>query len=134
MRIILALLLLAAVPANAQNFTTAAEVRPILEATRGSWIAVREYDGEDLLYFTHLEAWRCGLTQIEYAVNGGEMAVWTVEDCYEGEAQPNAIKADGRESYEPMPLGRVEQVQVRITYDDGETAEATYERAAVLMP
>ncbi|SLN33725.1 hypothetical protein PSA7680_01587 [Pseudoruegeria aquimaris] len=134
MRASLTLLLLAAAPAQAQNFTTAAEVRPILEATRAGWIALREFDGRDLLYFTHLEAWRCGLSGIEYAVNGGEMQAWEVEPCYEGEAQPNAIRAEGRQPYTGFGLGSVQSVDVRVTFDDGTVAEASYTRDAVMMP
>ncbi|MFC6640566.1 hypothetical protein [Sulfitobacter profundi] len=58
------------------RFTTAAEVKPILNATRGNWIAVREYDGQDLVYVTHLWSWRCGLAAMAIAVNDAPMQNW----------------------------------------------------------
>ena len=110
---ILAIALLAAGQAAAQGFTTAAEVKPILEATRANWIAVREWDGNDLIYFTHLESWRCGLSEVRYAVNGGVEQIWPMDPCFEDTAQPNAIAAD-RLPYTVLPLKSVESVTVTV--------------------
>lgn len=128
-------LLLTALPsiAGAQAFTTAAEVRPILQATRASWVALREWEGQDLLYFTHLESWRCGLGEVRYAVNGGAEQVWVMDPCFEGSAQPNAIAAE-RLPYTGFALGSVQSVSISLTYDDGTEERADYTRAAILMP
>ncbi|MDP4033777.1 MAG: hypothetical protein Q8P60_13180 [Pseudorhodobacter sp.] len=119
--------------AEAQSFTTAAEVRPILDMTRANWIALREYDGQDLLYFTHLISWRCGLSELRYAVNGTAPQLWPLADCLEGTAQPNAILPDSR-IYAGFELGSVAEVTVTLVYDDGSEDSASFLRAAVLMP
>ncbi|WP_372605475.1 hypothetical protein [Actibacterium sp.] len=125
-------LLLCAGPVWAQNMTTAAEVRPILEMTKGNWIAVREYDGRDLLYFTHIASFRCGVAQVEYRVNDGPAQLFGMEPCYDDEASPNALKLpSGELPYVGLPLGSVEQVEVTLTFDDGSTDTASYERAAI---
>lgn len=120
--------------AQAQQFTTAAEVRPILEATKANWVAVREYDGRDLLYFTHLMAWRCGLEDISYGINDDEyFSEWAMPECYEGTPTPGAIKNTDR-VYDRLPLMEVRTVTVVITYDDGEISEATFNRSDILLP
>jgi hypothetical protein len=123
-----------ATPAMAQQFTTAAEVKPILDATKSKWVSVREYDGKDLLYFTHLMAWRCGIDTIFYTVNGGAETRWKGEACYDGEAQPNAIKAEGVMPFVTFPLGSVDTVTIRLEYDDGSADSATYARGKILTP
>ncbi|WP_424939835.1 hypothetical protein [Aliiroseovarius sp. S253] len=129
-----ALCVAVATPVTAQNFTTATEVRPILNATQGNWVAVREYEGQDLLYFTHLLAWRCGLEAIYFSVNGGEETQFEAEPCYEDEATPNALKVTDILPYQQFALQSVETVEVRIVYDDGAETVAVFERAQIQIP
>ena len=129
---------IATIPATAyaENFTTAAEIKPILDATRANWIAVREFDGKDLLYFTHLLSWRCGLGEIRYGLNGAAAdKVWPMEPCYDTEPQPNVLKMEGgAEIYLTEPLGSIQTVSISITYDDGTTTSADFNRADVMTP
>jgi hypothetical protein len=118
---------------SAQSFTTAAEVAPILEMTRASWVAVREYEGQDLIYFTHLLSWRCGIASITYSVNGGPEAVFPAEPCYRDEAQPNALKMTEVLPYAVAPLGSIQTVKVRLDMGDGSAMMASYDRAGVLI-
>ena len=113
------------------KFLTAAEVKPILTATKGNWIAVREFNGQDLLYFTHLLAWRCGLDGISYAVNGSaDMQPWPVVPCDEDAANPAAISED-QKIYETFDLRLIETITVKIIYDDGSEDQMEYTRKSV---
>ncbi|MFV2053078.1 hypothetical protein [Aliiroseovarius sp. YM-037] len=135
MRLGLAILTaLMAMPASAQQFTTAGEVRPILTATRANWIALRRYEGQDLLYFTQLESWRCGLSEVRFSINGGREQVWPLETCYEGTPTPNAIQGNNGLPYTALPLDSVNQVTVTVIYDDGSEDSARFERQAILIP
>ena len=116
------------------KFTTATEVKPILEMTKANWVAVREYDGQDLLYVTHLLSWRCGLLQLRYAVNGGEMVDWPLPPCLLDTATPNAIRTEDGLPFVAFDLGSIDSVSVEITYDDLSTDSATFQRSDVLMP
>ncbi|UZD91522.1 hypothetical protein [Cognatishimia activa] len=115
------------------KFLTASEVKPILGATKGNWIAVREWEGQDLIYFTHLLSWRCGLYEIRYAVNGGAQQSWPVQDCDPATHTVGAIP-EGMSIYAEWPLKSVESVTVELLYDDLSTEVATFERGAVLIP
>lgn len=131
---VLAAAFLAGTGASGQMFTTAAEVKPILTATKPNWVAVREYDGQDLLYFTNLLAWRCGVAAISYAVNGAADQSLTMEPCHEGTAQRNALLMDSVLPYVALPLGSLETLSVTVTFDDATTEVADYSRPAILMP
>ena len=121
-----------ALPAGAQQFTTAEEVKPMLDFTRADWVSLREYNGNDQLLFTHILAWRCGIDRISYAVNGAKRERLKVEPCYEGETRPNDFKDNDILPYVTFPQGAVETVTVWLTYDDGSTDKEDYKRKAIL--
>lgn len=116
------------------RFTIAAEVKPILAATRGNWVAVREFDGQDLLYVTHLWSWRCGLVQMKLGVNGAEPEIWPMPECHLDMATPNAIHDSDGPPWRAYPLGSVQQIEVQLTFDDLDTDSARFDRRGVQIP
>mmetsp|Transcript_29475 Transcript_29475/g.57764 ORF Transcript_29475/g.57764 Transcript_29475/m.57764 type:complete len:133 (-) Transcript_29475:3185-3583(-) len=130
-RILMAALIALGGPALAQ-FNAAAEVKPILQMIKPQWVSLREYDGQDLLYFTILEVYRCGLDGIFYAVNGGPPVAWVTPPC-PGD-QTFADIPEGRLPYVGFPLGSVESVRIELVYDDGTVEAGEYERETVMTP
>ncbi len=116
------------------KFTTAAEIKPILAATKGNWVAVREYDGRDLLYVSHLWGWRCGLKAMAISVNGEAMQNWPLPPCHEKYTTPNAILEEDGLSYLRFRLGSVQTITIQIVYDDLSMDAASFERGNVLIP
>lgn len=125
--------LLAGIPASAQ-FLTAAQVKPILNATKGNWIAVREYNGQDLLYFTHILSWRCGLSGMRYGVNTDTPDKdWDIGACDEETANPNSLNPD-QLIYTGFDLQSIQSVVIELTYDDGSIETEHFQRKAILIP
>ena len=123
-----ALLCTIAPTAHAQ-MVDAVQIRPILTMTKNSWVAVREWEGQDLIYFTHLESWRCGLTSVTYTINDApEPKTWQLAPC--DEANPMAIP-DGHLVYTDFPLGSIQTLRIDITYDDDTTDNETYARESI---
>jgi hypothetical protein len=116
------------------KFTTAIEVKPILTATRSNWVALRDWDGQDLLYVTHLWSWRCGLVAMRVAINDGSYEDWPLPTCHEDTASPNAILESDGLPYRAFPAGSVSRILVEVTYDDLSVDRAEFERKAVMMP
>lgn len=118
------------------KYTTALEVRPILAMTRNQWVGVREFDGQDYVYFTQLMAWRCGLWDISYGINGAPAdIVMPMEPCNEEFAQPNVmLDIENFLPYVIYPQGSVESIYIEIVFDDGTMDFARFERNAIRMP
>lgn len=118
------------------QFTRAAEVKPILLATKSSWVSLRTEDGKDLLYLTHLLAWRCGLWQVSIGINGAapDQEI-PLEPCYKGTKTPNTLTdTTGFPPFLAFGQGQIENVTIRLTFDDGTSEVATFEREGIELP
>lgn len=114
------------------QFLTAEEVRPILAATQGNWVGVRVWDGQDLLYFTHLMTFRCGLDGILYGVNGETPStLFEMEPCHEGTPSPFSFDPVLFPPHVNFPVGSVHSVTIMLKYDDGSKEQATFQRAQI---
>lgn len=116
------------------RFLTATEVKPILTATKPNWIAIREWDGQDLIYVTQIWSWRCGLLQLDVSINDLPPETWPLPDCHIDNAQPAAILESDGNPYRGFQLNSVHTVSVTLTYDDLSTDTARYSRAQIKMP
>ena len=134
---------LGAAPTSAQQaepqvptgkFTTAVEVKPILSATKGNWVGVREWEGQDLVYVTHIWAWRCGLVRLEVSLNSAAFEDWPLPPCHLDQAAPNAILDGDGLPFRAFGLNSVIEVAVRVTYDDLTMDEARFPRSAIRIP
>lgn len=105
---------------SAQDAFTAS-AKNILGALTQKWIEDRAWDnGSQLIYFTHLVSYRCGLSRIEYGLGAATPdREWPLTPC--DPKNPYAIP-EGQETYLRLaqPVGLV---TIRLTYADGETSD-----------
>ena len=81
-------------------------------------------------------SWRCGLWDVHYGINGAPATEMVpMEPCHTETATPNAMtQIEDYLPYVALPPGSVDSVTVSITYDDGTTDTASFERTAILIP
>lgn len=106
-------------PAAAQGQLLGQEKR-VLNMTKGSWAHFRNYEGRQLIYFTHLETMRCGISDVRYSLNGDALdRVWWLQPC--DPLKPHHVTTT--KPYIVLPLGTAAQVSVQLTFADGTRSE-----------
>lgn len=92
------------------------EVKNILELTNNSWIAFRDFNGRQLIYFSHIISWRCGVKELRYSLNGKALdRTFPLPDC--DQLNPNSVKTDN--IYLSEKLNSVSTIAVQLLFDDG---------------
>ena len=96
------------------------QIKPILQMTKANWIGYRDYDGQQLIYFTHLESWTCGIASVRYGLNGqAAEQIWPLATC--DPKKPNQV--DKERPYLSFPLGHVKSIAVRLIFSDQSESE-----------
>lgn len=111
---------IAAPAPEARAQATSGQEKQILTMTRDNWVSFRDYQGQQLVYFTHLEAWRCGIATVRYSINSDALdREWTLQPC--DPDNPNAVTTGT--PYVALPPGTARSVSVQLTFKDGSTSD-----------
>lgn len=106
-----------AAPAQAQG--TLGLEKQILPVTHASWASFWEYEGKQWVYFTHLVAQRCGLSELRYSFNSDALdQTFPLPPC--DKQNPNHIDAEKHPPLVTLPPGTAKSVAIQVVYTDGE--------------
>ncbi len=96
------------------------QMKQILNMTQNNWVSFRDFNGKQLIYFTHLESYTCGIKEVHYSINSDDLdKVWELQPC--DTKNPMAVTKDI--IYLPMPLGTAKSIAVQVTFADGTVSE-----------
>ena len=88
--------------------------------TQNNWVSFRDFNGKQLIYFTHLESYTCDIKEVRYSINSDDLnKVWELQPC--DTKNPMAVTKDI--IYLTMPLGTAKSIAVQVTFPDGTKSE-----------
>ena len=112
---------LAVIPSDAAAQLLGQE-KKILPMIKNNWIAFRNYDGRQLVYFTILQSYRCGISEVRFSLNDESLGEYfPLPPC--DPQRPHHIDTENWPSYLTMPLGTAKSAAVQLVYKDGEESE-----------
>jgi hypothetical protein len=92
------------------------QIKQILDLTKANWVSFRDWQGQELIYFTHLESWKCGIDYVFYGLNDGPIdQEWQLEAC--DPDNPNVVLKD--KPYLELPAGSAQSINVQLIFKDG---------------
>ena len=97
--------------------------KQILNMTQNNWVSFRDFNGKQLIYFTHLESYTCGIKEVHYSINSDDLdKVWELQIC--DTKNPMAVTKDT--VYLTMPLGTAKAIAVQVIFTDGTKSEIVH--------
>ena len=96
------------------------QMKKILNMTQNSWVSFRDFNGKQLIYFTHLEAYTCGIKEVHYSLNSDDLdKVWELQPC--ASKGISGVKKDM--IYLKLPLGTAKSIALQLIFTDGTKSE-----------
>jgi hypothetical protein len=100
--------------------------RAMLSATRQTgWIQFRNYDGQQLIYFTQLQTMHCRLSEIRFSINSDALDQrWPLAAC--NPQLPFNLPSDdpdGKYIYMRAEAGSVKTLTIQVVWDNGAGSE-----------
>ncbi len=117
------LLLLAAIPLGVLAMPPE-QIKQILNMTKSSWVSFRDFNGKQLIYFTHLESYTCGIKTVRYSINSDALdQTWELQPC--DPQNPNVVTKEI--VYLSLPPGSAKSIAVQLTFADGSESEIVHQ-------
>jgi hypothetical protein len=92
------------------------QIKQILDLTKANWVSFRDWQGQELIYFTHLESWKCGIDYVFYGLNDDPIdQEWQLDAC--DPDNPNVVLKD--KPYLELPAGSAQSINVQLIFKDG---------------
>ena len=99
------------------------QMKKILNMTQNSWVSFRDFNGKQLIYFTHLEAYTCGIKKVHYSLNSNDLdKVWELQPC----ASKGISSIKKELIYLTLPLGTAKSIAVQLIFFDDTKSEVIY--------
>jgi hypothetical protein len=112
--------------AAAQDLPDVAIYRAMLDASRVTgWVAFREYDGKQLVYFTAVQNLHCRLSEIRYSINSDALDQnFPVTRCIPALPWSLAPDAPMEDLLIELPSGTAKTLTVQVVWENGKESDA----------
>ena len=102
-----------------------AQMKQILNMTKSSWVSFRDFNGKQLIYFTHLESYTCGIKEVKYSIDSDKLdKIWTLQPC----DTKNPMAVTKPKPYLSLKLNSAKSIALKITFVDDSKSEIVYKK------
>ncbi|WP_294229520.1 hypothetical protein [uncultured Shimia sp.] len=103
-----------------------AQDQAMLKKSSTPWAVVTKSWPYDALNFSSVAPYACGVSRLQYSVNGGPMKTQGFTPCSAGASAPNP-------PYITFPQGSIETVKITMTLADGSQTTRSYQRDEIFQ-